>query len=256
MGAMPRRRQRATSANEASPRRPRIAVNEVVVGGLALDREQAHYLSRVLRLGAGDIATLFDARGREAEATITQLTREGAAAEVVTVRTRPTLACSLTVALATPKGERADWAIEKLTEVGVDRILWLVTERSVMKPDPVGARTERWTRLARAAASQSERVGWPQIQGPIPFDQFLTLDSEHRLIADRSGEPLESWVPHTHPRSALLGIGPEGGFTTAELEASARAGFVPVSLSPNILRVETAAIIGAAMILGHGGGDS
>jgi 16S rRNA (uracil1498-N3)-methyltransferase len=246
---MPRRNQPPRVETAPVLRPPRLAVRAVAVGPLTLDLDQAHYLSRVLRLRVGHQIAVFDAAGCEGLATIQTLDRGSALVEVRALETRPTPLCAVTVALAAPKGERADWVVEKLTEVGVTGILWLTTERAVVRADGESRRTERWLRIAQAAAAQSERVGWPTIAGPIPFERFLTLSAERRLIADRSGESLQSWA---QPRSALLGIGPEGGFTATELEAVARAGFMRTRLSANILRVETAAIVGASMILGLG----
>ena len=246
---MPRRRSQTANGLEPHGRPARLAVDVLAQGELELTRDQAHYLSHVLRLCPLDPVILFDAVGREAMAKILKLDRQAALVEVAAATTRSAPVCKLTVGLAVPKGERADWVVEKLTEVGVTHIVWLACERSVALPAQAGTRDDRWQRIARAAAGQSERVGWPEVTGPISVSQFLTLDAERRLIADKSGEPVGSWRQHVLPRSVLLGVGPEGGFAKVELEALTAARFERLCLGPNVLRIETAAVVGAAMIL-------
>ncbi|MBI5510351.1 MAG: 16S rRNA (uracil(1498)-N(3))-methyltransferase [Deltaproteobacteria bacterium] len=241
-------------AHDPGPTRrpPRLFVELLCQGTVTLSTGQAHYLTHVLRLGQGAPLVLFDAAGGEADAVL--LRARGATLEVeVEAAVTRARGWDLTVALAVPKGERADWAVEKLTEVGVARILWLLSERSVVKPERFGARQARLQRIAAAAASQSGRVGLPEIVGPMRFEEFLTLSAEHRLIADMSGEPMQSWLSTPSPRVVLLGIGPEGGFAAVELEAAERAAFHRCRLGANTLRIETAAVVGAAMILGQTG---
>ena len=247
MTRAPRQRSPTRDGNDAGV--PRFAVDALGVGGITLRGDSAHHLSHVLRLGHGAAVLLFDRNGHEALARIARVGRDEVEAQVTSVIRRPALPLAVTVALPAPRGERADWVVEKLTEVGVSRILWLLSERSVTKPDPRGGRPARWERIARAAAAQSERVGWPVVEGPISFAVFLTSGDERRLIADQSGEWMGAQGSMAAGRSVTLGIGPEGGFSARELAAATAAGFFCVRLSPNILRVETAAVVGAAMLL-------
>ncbi|OGQ91603.1 MAG: hypothetical protein A2289_00450 [Deltaproteobacteria bacterium RIFOXYA12_FULL_58_15] len=232
-------------SSDQSKRPPRLAVDEVVPGLLVLSGEQAHYLCSVLRLTVGQQAHLFDGKN-QASATVIRLSRRTVELEVGELRAVPVSPCHLTVALAPPRGERSDWAVEKLTEVGVMRIVWVECERSFERHN---ARTDRWLRLARAAAGQSGRTSLPSIEGPIPFEQLFTFAADRRWIGDagmRARTDIEVPAP---PFSAILAIGPEGGFTAEELSEAERAGFARVSLNELTLRVETAAVVGAAMIM-------
>ncbi len=230
----------------------RLAVPTVTGSTLTLGPEQSHYVTHVLRLSVGQALTVFDAAGLEARAHVTVVTHTGVCLELEASSARPPPAVCLSMGLAIPKGERSDWAVEKLTELGVARIAWLHCERSVVRTEAAGQRHERWARVATAAAQQSRRVGLPELVGPMSLKEFLTFTADHRLLGDAAGEPLLPWVVEHRPRSLLLAIGPEGGFTAAELQDAEARDVARVSLNLNILRVETAAVTAAAMALGLG----
>lgn len=234
------------------PRLARLAIDVMREGTVTLSAEHAHYLRHVLRLEVGDELELFDAAGKTGRARLAALGRSEAVAFVEQVSEARRAACSLTVALATPKGERADWAVEKLTELGVEHIVWLACERSVVVPGSAGKRQERWARLAAAAAGQAARGAVPSIEGPVPFASFLDGGVGERFIASLGAEPLVQHVAAAPPRSATLLVGPEGGFSPAELAMARDAGYTAVALTPFVLRVETAALAGAAMLIGAG----
>jgi 16S rRNA (uracil1498-N3)-methyltransferase len=157
----------------------------------------------------------------------------------------------LMIVSAIPKGPRADWMIEKLSELGTDAFVPLVTERSVVVPKGE-SRINRWNRLAKEAARQSRRVGVMRIEQTVSFESRLKTGSPEgwvRLyllprtdvpsLRDAIGKPLELW------------IGPEGGWTDAELAAFRRADVGPARLTASILRTETAAVAAAAVALSH-----
>jgi len=233
--------------SDSSQRRPpRLAVDTLAPGELLLDGERAHYIRNVLRLRRNQQLVLFDGHKRQAHATITATAHGQLRLEVGPIEELATLTCALTVGLPPPRGERADWAVEKLTEVGVARIVWLTTARSLRRH---GDRTERWQRVAAAAAAQSRRASLPELTGPVPLVELLEHEAEARWIGDGSGIPLTE-VAARAPASALLAVGPEGGFTDDELAGAEQLGYQRVSLGPLILRVETAAVVGAGIILG------
>lgn len=229
---------------------PRLAVDSLTSGLLELSLEQAHYVRDVLGLAVDYEVVLFDTASRQANARIVEVSRAGVVLQAEAPRATPLLACALTVGLAVPKGERADWAVEKLTEVGVSRIVWLLCEHSVVKPERAGARQDCYVRLARAAASQCGRCTLPELDGPLPLAELLATEAELRLIGSPGGEPLPGVMQRHQARSAVLTIGPEGGFSAQELALAQGAGYTAVSLGPHTLRVETAAVVGAAMVLG------
>jgi 16S rRNA (uracil1498-N3)-methyltransferase len=227
----------------------RIWSERVAAGPLSLGPEQAHYVSHVLRLRAGDRVTVIGGDGHVAVGVIAGAPGGDVVVQLGTPETQPHPSLELTVGLAAAKGERADWAVEKLTELGVQRIVWLECRRSVVLPKSGGNRQARWQRLAQAAARQAGRASAPSIEGPVGFAEILGTTAGARYIAHFSGEPLGSKLDLAVGRALLL-VGPEGGFTSDEVIAAEQAGFVPVSLGPYTLRIETAAVAGAAILLG------
>jgi 16S rRNA (uracil1498-N3)-methyltransferase len=225
-------------------KRRRLRVSTLNVGEIRLASALAHYARDVLRLTVGHEVEIFDGRGGGARATLTQVDDQGVVLSVLE-RYEVASGVPLTVAMATPKGDRADLAVEKLTELGVTRIVWLVCARSVVVPRDEGKRSERWGRIAEAAAAQSLRHDVPMIEAPVPFAEALELLGGG-LIAHPDGQS----VAHVLRDNAALPytclIGPEGGFTVDELAMAARAGYSRVSLARTVLRSETAAIAAAA----------
>jgi 16S rRNA (uracil1498-N3)-methyltransferase len=213
-----------------------------LVPGLA---GQGHFLGSVMRRRAGEAVLLFNARDGEFAATIAELKRD-AVRFAVGARLRPFApAPALRLLLAAIKREAMEWAIEKATELGVAEVQPVFTQRGVV--DRVNR--ERLALIAREAAEQSERLDVPRVHEALPL---------HRVLDAWDGVPLfacaeRSDAPHlaraaTPPPAALL-IGPEGGFTPAELDDFVRRPFVAcVSLGPRILRAETAAVAGLALL--------
>lgn len=221
-------------------------------GELALPGEVGHHLQRVLRRGEGDRFLAFDGQGAEA---LCELVAPGRA-RVLQVRhpaVEPSLEVSLYLGLT--RGERFDLAVEKATELGVARLVPLRAERSVVGP-PGSGRQERWRRLAASAAAQSGRVRLPRVEEPVEFGPALEQARRCRraLLLAPGGARLEG--PFSD--SAALLIGPEGGFSPAEVEQARAAGLEVVGLGPRILRVETAVAAALALVLylaGEGGGQ-
>ena len=216
----------------------RVFISELCVGDLTLPSEVYHYLQHVRRLGPGDPFIAFDAQGRTATLKLT----DTAAVQVASLETTG-VSLPISIAMAVPKGDRSDWAVEKLTELGVAQILWFTAERSVKQ---ASNRLDRWMRVAQSAAAQCQRNSLPDICAPVPFDTILAHPAGSKWIADPQGEPVRA--PAQPP--ALWLIGPEGGFTDDERDQAMAAGFVPAKLGPTILRIETAAVTAAAQTLG------
>lgn len=198
-----------------------------------LDERDRHHLARVLRLRDGEAVTLSDGAGRWCPARW----RAGGAevtGEPVAEEAGPTL----TIAAAIPKGDRLEWMVQKLVEVGVSVICLTDFARSVVRWDAAraAAQVTRLERIARDAAMQSRRVWLPRLTGPVPVAAVL---ADHHgsevLVADPDGEALQPAVA-----ARIVVIGPEGGFQPQETEG-ARC----VSLGRHVLRVETAAVVAA-----------
>ena len=204
--------------------------------------EAAHAQAR--RLRPGDPVVLFDGSGAEALAVLTVIGAKGA--EVFVEKLLPPREAGSGVALlvAGLRAERLAWLAEKATELSADRLTLVATARTQSFR---GSRDvlERLERVAREAAKQCEAARWPAISGPIPFTDALAADSaSHRMILDADGEPF----PHVlSARRVLLLVGPEGGWTAAEVTAARAKGWASSALPAGKLRAETAAIV--ALIL-------
>jgi 16S rRNA (uracil1498-N3)-methyltransferase len=199
-----------------------------------LDDDDRHHLERVLRLRAGDEITVSDGCGGWRRC------RFGPALEPAgPVRVEPRPAPAITVAVALTKGDRPEWAVQKLTEVGVDRVVLLAAARSVVRWDDGRAtrNVERLQRVAREAAMQSRRVWLPEVCGVVPFAQVAALPGA--TLADPDGDP------PSLDRPTVL-IGPEGGFDEEELAV----GLPTTALGPGVLRAETAAVVAGAFLAG------
>jgi len=195
---------------------------------LELEAEDAHHLSRVLRLRAGEAVTAADGKGTWRPCRWTGSGIEPGGALVHEPRASP----ALTVGFAVPKGDRPEWIVQKLTELDVDHIVLCRTDHSVVRwdVDRVARQVDRLRRVAREASMQSRRVWLPTVDG---VRTVAELDEEH-------GRPVAIAQPGGAPPSLTeptLLVGPEGGWSEAEL-----AGRPHVGLGPTVLRVETAAI--------------
>jgi 16S rRNA (uracil1498-N3)-methyltransferase len=203
----------------------------------------AHHLARVLRVRVGESIRLGDGRGHTATATISAVQKQTIACQVAEHDYQPPLHPALTLAFAVPRPSRADWLVEHATEVGVANFQPLWTERS----RPQGLRAERWRKVAAAAAGQCARAWLPQVFEPIELPKLLAEPpAGTRLLADLEGSCIT--LPAEEAQAVLL-IGPEGGFSPAERTAALAAGFQPMRFGAHILRTETAALVGAAVLL-------
>lgn len=222
-----------------------------------LEGEEAHHLL-VLRLGPGSPCALFDGAGRVARALVETAGRGSVELRVTSVEDHPPWpGPSLELLVAVLKSDKLEWAVQKLTELGVDRILPVVTERSVARPREAAAarRHERLTRILREATRQSGRAYVPRLDPVVPLDEAL---AEEPLAGDLSILCWEEAPNHSRLGARLEGaaaasrvrllVGPEGGFTAAEAALAERRGFVPASLGALILRAETAAVATCALV--------
>jgi len=208
---------------------------------------QSRHLSRVLRIRQGEAVCIFTGRGEEFLGTVEAAGDRAARVRLVARADAPGTATDLILAFAPPPGQRADGLIEKATEVGATRLCPLITDRlQGHQADAAARRRERWGRKAQDAARQSGRALVPRVEAPARFDAFVAAcQAEVRLIGAGPGAP-GLWgalaALARPPASVVVAVGPAGGFTEQELELAAGASFAAVSLGPNVLRVETAAV--------------
>lgn len=213
------------------------------------DKDKVHHLKNVLRLKMQDEAVIFDEKGNEYKAKIEELSTRNI---TMIIKERcPAQAqkkFKITVAPALPKGSRMDDIIDKLTQLGVDRIVPLLTERVIIKLDKNKSqlRKRRWQKIAQAASQQSQRNSIPIIDAIKDIRDVLreAPGFDLRLIPTLLGSrgSLKEILSGMRPKNILVLIGPEGDFTEEEVDLAKRAGFIPVTLGNLVLRVETAAI--------------
>lgn len=223
----------------------RLATDRLEVRGA-----EHRHLFRARRLGPGERLRVVDGQGRARWGEVSSVDRQAAVVTLLEPAPDNETVLRLDLLVAAPRPQRASWLIEKATEIGVSRVGLLASRRS---PRRYGAGTlERLNRVARAALEQSERSRLPEITGPHEWEVVESLvTAEERWLLDPAAEtrPIRC-RPET--RSAVLVIGPEGGFTAEEQEALRRLGCRPRSLGRRVLRVETAAVVGAALLLTPG----
>jgi len=217
---------------------------------VTLEGENAHHARNVLRLRTGDGISLADSTGQGYTAAIMAVQKGRVVVRVKALLASPEPRVKVTLYQGWPKGDKLDLIIGKGTELGVDRIEVLVTERSIPRPQQgaVGRRRERWQQKALAAARQSRRHLIPVVNGP--------LELKAALAGIKPGTPL--LVPWEEERTRSLKsvletvtgkqelavlIGPEGGLSPAEIDLICGHGGIPVTLGPRILRTETAGLV-------------
>lgn len=216
--------------------------NEVEIRG-----PEAHHLLHVLRLGPGDQIVVFDGRGRHFRAILTSVANDHAIAQKLEELPPSESPLELTLAVSIPKGDRMGLIIRMLTELGVARVVPLITDRTVGgRAAGAKEKTERWRRIASEACKQSGRSRLPEINSPTSFSGLSGLDlPETRILVSPNGERALTASPQS-PCVAL--IGPEGGWSKDEAEWATSNGFRELSLGPRTLRTETAAVTVASIL--------
>jgi 16S rRNA (uracil1498-N3)-methyltransferase len=250
---------------------------------VVLTGDQAHQIRRVLRLRLGERVTLLDGQGYAYEAILIALDEADVKFQVVkrsTIEGEPRTVITLYQAVL--KGDNVAWVLQKGTEVGVARFVPMVCERNVVDDlDAVEGKRERWQRIIQEAAEQSGRGRLPELAPAELFRQAVAPPHSPPLRqgggvefppaaaggTEEGGLRLLAWEGErvSRLRDALAGcnfadgariqifVGPEGGFSEAEVALARRYGVQPVTLGPRILRAETAGVVAAAMILYEAG---
>lgn len=216
-----------------------------------------NHIARVLRLGAGDCLTVLDGRGTLYEAVIKRAGKDEVLCAIEKrskVKSTPSL--RLTLVQGIPKGDKMDLIVQKGAELGVSRVIPLISQRVVVKleGDKSGKKRERWQRIALEAAKQCRRPDVPEVAEPAGWDRVLAnLPGEVLALMPWEEENAlslrEVLMGNTPQEDVFVFIGPEGGFTADEVEQARARGVRPVTLGPRILRTETAGLAVLTMIL-------
>lgn len=223
---------------------------------LSLPASQSRQIADVLRLRGGDEIRLFNGNGSEYEAVVDSSDRAAVKVTIAAEKQGIALPGSpIHLALALLKADRFEWALQKVTELGVSRIVPLATEHSViaLRVDRAERRRKRWKRIVIEAAEQSGRCTVPEIASVSTLVGLLEepADRQSVVLWEDEQRTLLSAMPIDLARPVLLIVGPEGGFSDAELDLARRAGVISASLGRLTLRSETAAVAAAAIISGR-----
>jgi 16S rRNA (uracil1498-N3)-methyltransferase len=219
-----------------------------------IESEQLHHIRDVLRLKAGDAVIIFDRAGHEYKAVIVSIGKKQVELNLTSLNVRRSNNTNLTVACAIPKGSRMDDIIDYLTQLGVEHIIPMLTDRVVVKPDSAAMqiRLLRWRKIAQNAAQQCQRSSVPVIAPVTDVKDVITnsQDFDLKLIPHLSGKRklIKNILAKPRPKNIIVLIGPEGDFTPEEVALALHNDFIPVSLGDTVLRVATAAIAIASYI--------
>jgi 16S rRNA (uracil1498-N3)-methyltransferase len=226
---------------------PELGPNAIVM----LSGREAHHLVKVRRVAVGTTVEVFDGKGAAYRAKVRAIERGRVELEVASEplldREAPV---HLTLATAASKGQRLDWLVEKATELGVARLIPILTDRAVT--DPRATKLDRLRGLIIEASKQCGRNRLMTLESPTEWQEYIREErAPVRLIAhpERGSKSAAYWPRLKAGGQVALAIGPEGGFTDPEVEAALAMGWQTVCLGPTLLRVETAALAGAAAIL-------
>ena len=231
---------------------------------ISITGDDARHLALVLRAEAGDPVTILDGRGYSYECRLLTVHKKEVRAEIIAQAPYSAESpVSITLAQGIPKGSKIDLILQKATELGVNRIIPLKSERSQVRST---GKADRWRKIARSASQQSGREKIPEIDEPVDFKEFINGISLHSpplskegkggfthagiiLSEDEKERNLKKILNGFQGTSGItLLIGPEGGFSNNEVSTAIQKGFVSASLGPRILRTETAPISAISII--------
>src|SRR5215475_6844828 len=218
-----------------------------------LSADETRHLRSVLRLNSGDEIYLFDGAGREFHGRVKTLARNSTEVTIVeqVEPARPESPLNLTLAIGLLKGEKFDLVIQKATELGVTRIVPVITARTDVKihsEADAKRKTSRWQRIALEATKQCGRAVVMKIETPAAFPDVVKTrhDDLGIMFAECDGVPLNKAAGDSQTVIAL--VGPEGGWANLELAQACEAGWQIVTLGGRTMRAETAAIVIAALL--------
>jgi 16S rRNA (uracil1498-N3)-methyltransferase len=221
---------------------------------VAFEAGAAHHLGRVLRAGVGDVVQAVDHAGALLSVRLTAIAPRHAEGLIVS---RAPLATEslldLTLAQGVPKGDKMDGIVRMATELGVTRVIPLLTERTVVRLEPARwpARRARWQRIAKEAAQQSGRAAVPEIGAPRDIVSWAREAGATGLLVclwEEEREGLTGRLPAGPCPRVTVVVGPEGGLTADEVRGLADAGAVVAGLGPRLLRTETAGAVAVALL--------
>lgn len=215
------------------------------INDLTLPKEECHHAFKVLRLKNNDTINIMDGKGSFAICTIESISKNELHYKIIELLFEKPKEYSLHIAIApTKSNERIEFFLEKVTEIGIDEITPIITSNSERKV----VKIERWEKIIKAAVKQSKNLYFPKLNEPINFNKFVEEQKSNigNYIAHCEDDSdklfLSDEVNKINNQFCVL-IGPEGDFTTQEIEFAKEQNYKPVSIGPSRLRTETAGIV-------------
>jgi len=217
-----------------------------------LSGSEAHHLLHVDRLGVGDEAELFDGRSGAHRARVVEVSGSWARLEVFEQVPEERLPSRrVTLLSGVPKGRRMDVLVQMTCELGVERLVPVISARSVVRPGP--NKVEHWRRIVIESCKQCGRNVLMRMEEPVMFSEALCSVAPDALklvmCGVREAASVREVVPE-EPSEVVILVGPEGGFSEGEVSEAVEAGFVAASLGVTVLRTETAGVCASALVIG------
>ncbi len=217
-----------------------------------LPEDEAHHAVHVLRIRVGEVVTVFDGQGQVFQATVAEASKRGV--RLALDAPLPALGESpldLTLGVALLKADKFEWVIQKAVELGVTRIVPLVTRH--VEPGLIRSaseKLERWTRISREATKQCGRGRLTPVLPPQPVVEVLSSEGVKFFFTEREGSGWAKTISRlpTHPTMVVALVGPEGGWSEAERQLAGTHKAYGITLGPRILRAETAAILAVGLL--------
>ncbi len=243
---------------------PRFFVKpeNILSDSIIIDGDDMKHIKNVLRLRCNDIITLCDGAGNDYTARIKKFESNLIYTDIIEKRkntTEPPVEVVLFQGI--PKSDKMDLIIQKGVELGVSRIVPVITERTVVvlkTEKDKESKIKRWQRIAMEAAKQSNRGIIPKVDLPLDFKKALESSAQMDLgiipYEKENAKSLKGVLKNFNAKSIAVFIGPEGGFSQKEMDEAANAGMISVTLGPRILRTETAGIAVLSVVMYEFGG--
>jgi 16S rRNA (uracil1498-N3)-methyltransferase len=213
---------------------------------IQLDDQASHYVAHVLRAAINEELIIFNGEGGEYSAVITAINKKNTTVKIKKFNPRESeSSLELYLAQGISRGEKMDYTIQKAVELGIKKILPLLTERSTVKLDEERRikRQQHWQSVAISACEQSGRNHVPVVLMPESFTKGLSmLSADWKFLLSPTSNRRLKELPIQSTQHIILLIGPEGGLSENEIQEASRNGFLPLNLGPRILRTETAAV--------------
>lgn len=225
---------------------------EVKNNQIVIEREsEVRHITTVLRHKKGDKVVVFDGSGQEYHGFILSLSKQKLVIQIESTIKPQEVKAHITLACALPKKSKFDFIIQKATELGVDEVIPIITERTIVKKKNQANKLNRWQKIVNEAAKQCGRVKLPKVNEICDFEQVLGRIKEfdlalipHLAHERRNLQDLD----FSNAKSAIVFIGPEGDFSDKEIEMALNKGCIAVTLGPNVLKVDTAAIFSVGIL--------